>query len=103
MAGTKNGFSFNAYGSYKGAEDYKNKYDGHVFNSKFNNKNFGGLLGYAGSWGHALRQRDKIHVDGFVNCNHCLKAAVTWYALLSVKCELFRMPMLQPSTNALNL
>lgn len=54
VAGTKNGFSFNAYGSYKGAQDYKNKYDGYVFNSKFNDKNFGGMLGYGGSWGHAF-------------------------------------------------
>jgi len=53
VAGTKNGFSFNIYGSYKAAQDYKNKYDGYVFNSKFNNKDFGGLVGYAGSWGHA--------------------------------------------------
>ncbi|RYF98200.1 MAG: TonB-dependent receptor, partial [Chitinophagaceae bacterium] len=42
VSGTKNGISFNAYGSYKGAQDYENKYDGHVFNSKFNNKNIGG-------------------------------------------------------------
>ncbi|MGZ8541844.1 MAG: TonB-dependent receptor, partial [Chitinophagaceae bacterium] len=53
IAGAKNGFSFNAYGSYKAAQDYKNKYDGHVFNSKFNNKNFGGMIGYGGSWGHS--------------------------------------------------
>lgn len=53
VAGTRNGFSFNVYGSYKGAEDYKNKYDGYVFNSKFHNRNAGALLGYAGSWGHA--------------------------------------------------
>lgn len=53
IGGTKNGFSFNAYGSYKGAADYKNKYDGDVFNSKFYNKNFGGMLGYGGSWGHS--------------------------------------------------
>ncbi len=53
VAGTKNGFSFNAYGSYKGAEDYKNKYDGYVFNSKFYNKDFGGMIGYGGSWGHS--------------------------------------------------
>jgi iron complex outermembrane recepter protein len=52
IAGAKNGFLFNAYGSYKAAQDYKNKYDGYVFNSKFNNKNFGGMLGHAGSWGH---------------------------------------------------
>lgn len=53
VAGTKNGFSFNAYASYKGAEDYKNKYDGYVFNSKFYNKDFGGMLEYTGSWGHS--------------------------------------------------
>lgn len=53
VAGAKNGFIFNAYGSYKGAQDYKNKYDGYVFNSKFNNKNFGGMLGHSGSWGHS--------------------------------------------------
>jgi iron complex outermembrane recepter protein len=52
-AGTKNGFSWNVYGSYKGAEDYKNKYDGRVFNSKFYNKNFGGMLGYTGTWGYS--------------------------------------------------
>jgi iron complex outermembrane receptor protein len=53
VAGTKDGFNFNVYGSYKGAEDYKNKYDGYVFNSKFYNKDFGGMLGYSGSWGHS--------------------------------------------------
>jgi iron complex outermembrane receptor protein len=52
-AGTKNGFSFNVYGSYKGAQDYKNKYDGYVFNSKFYNQNFGGMAGYSGDWGHS--------------------------------------------------
>ena len=51
IGGTKNGFSWNTYGDYKGAQDYKNKYDGYVFNSKFYNKNFGGMVGYAGSWG----------------------------------------------------
>ncbi len=53
IAGTKNGFSWGVYGSYKGAEDYKNKYDGYVFNSKFYNKNVGGMLGYSGGWGHS--------------------------------------------------
>lgn len=51
--GTKNGFSWNAYGSYKAAQDYKNKYDGYVFNSKFYNANFGGMLAYNGSWGNS--------------------------------------------------
>jgi iron complex outermembrane receptor protein len=53
IGGTKNGFSWNAYGTYKGAEDYKNKYDGYVFNSKFYNKNYGGMIGYSGNWGHS--------------------------------------------------
>jgi iron complex outermembrane receptor protein len=52
VSGTKNGFNWNAYGTYKGAHDYKNKYDGYVFNSKFYNKNFGGMLGYTGNWGY---------------------------------------------------
>ncbi len=52
-AGTKNGFSWNAYGSYKGAVDYTNKYDGRVFNSKFYNKNIGAMVGYGGNWGHS--------------------------------------------------
>jgi iron complex outermembrane receptor protein len=53
LGGTKSGFSWNAYGSYKGAHDYQNKYDGYVFNSKFYEKNFGGMIGYNGSWGHS--------------------------------------------------
>lgn len=53
VAGSKNGFSFNAYGSHKEAADYKNKYDGYVFNSKFNNTNVGGMIGYGGTWGHS--------------------------------------------------
>lgn len=53
VGGTQNGFHWNAYGSYKGAEDYTNKYDGRVFNSKFHNNNFGGMLGVTKSWGHS--------------------------------------------------
>lgn len=51
--GTKKSFSWNAYGSYKAAQDYQNKYDGYVFNSKFYNANFGGMLAYNGSWGNS--------------------------------------------------
>jgi iron complex outermembrane receptor protein len=53
LAGTNNGFTWNAYGSYKGASDYKNKFDGRVFNSKFRQFNFGGTAGLIGSWGHS--------------------------------------------------
>lgn len=53
LNGTKNGISWNAYGSYKGAHDYRNKYDGYVFNSKFYNRNFGGALGLNRHWGYS--------------------------------------------------
>lgn len=53
LAANKNGWNWNIYGSFKGAQDYKNKYDGYVFNSKFNEKNIGGYIGYNGSWGYS--------------------------------------------------
>ena len=49
----KNGLSFNVYGTYKSAADYQNKYDGKVFNSGFNERNFGGYLGINKSWGYS--------------------------------------------------
>lgn len=52
-AGNKNGVNWNLYGSAVAAEDYKNKYDGRVFNSKFNEQNFGGYAGYNGNWGYS--------------------------------------------------
>lgn len=51
VGGNLNGFSWNAYGSYKSAQDYQNKYDGRVFNSRFNERNFGGYVGLNKSWG----------------------------------------------------
>lgn len=51
IGGNHNGFIWGAYGSYKAAADYKNKYDGYVFNSKFNEKNFGGYIGLNKQWG----------------------------------------------------
>lgn len=53
FAANKNGWNWNIYGTFKGAQDYRNKYDGYVFNSKFNEKNLGGYLGYNGSWGYS--------------------------------------------------
>lgn len=49
----KNGFNWNAYGTYKSAGDYSNAYDGKVFNSRFNERNFGGYLGVNKSWGYS--------------------------------------------------
>ncbi len=53
IGGTKNGFNWNAYGSFKGAQDYSNSYDGRVFNSKFYSANFGGMVGLTKDWGHS--------------------------------------------------
>ncbi|MFT3911574.1 MAG: TonB-dependent receptor [Ferruginibacter sp.] len=53
IAGNLKGISWNLYGTTKAAADYKNKYDGYVFNSKFNEHNIGGYIGYNGSWGYS--------------------------------------------------
>jgi iron complex outermembrane receptor protein len=53
LAGNKNGFNWNAYGTYKSAGDYRNKYDGKVLNSRFNEANFGGYIGLNKSWGYS--------------------------------------------------
>ncbi len=53
IAGNKNGFNWNVYATVKSAGDYKNKYDGRVLNSRFNEKNFGGYLGVNKSWGYS--------------------------------------------------
>lgn len=52
-AGNIKGLSWNAYSSNEAAADYKNKYDGYVFNSKFNQHNLGGYVGYNGNWGYS--------------------------------------------------
>ncbi|GLU53457.1 TonB-dependent receptor [Dyadobacter frigoris] len=49
--GNKNGLVWGLNGTYKAAADYKNKYDGKVFNSNFNEKNFGTYIGVNKSWG----------------------------------------------------
>jgi len=48
-----NGFNWNAYGSLKSAGDYKNKYDGRVLNSRYNEKNWGGYVGINKPWGYS--------------------------------------------------
>lgn len=53
MAGNKNGFNWNLYGTYKSAGDYQNKFDGRVLNSRFNERNFGGYAGVNKSWGYS--------------------------------------------------
>lgn len=51
VSGNKKGFNWNAYGSHKSAGDYRNKFDGRVLNSRFNEKNAGGYLGVNKGWG----------------------------------------------------
>ena len=53
IAGNVKGINWNLYGSTVAAADYQNKFDGHVFNSKFSQKNFGGYAGYNGNWGYS--------------------------------------------------
>jgi iron complex outermembrane receptor protein len=52
VSGNSNGFNWNAYATGKEAADYQNKYDGYVFNSKFNEHNLGGYIGYNKEWGY---------------------------------------------------
>ncbi|MGB8193244.1 MAG: TonB-dependent receptor [Chitinophagaceae bacterium] len=47
------GFNWNVSSSLKAAADYRNKYDGRVYNSKFNERNIGGYIGYNGNWGYS--------------------------------------------------
>src|SRR5215203_309733 len=51
VSGNTNGFNWGAWGDYKAAGDYKNKWDHRVFNSKFNEHNFGANIGYNAAWG----------------------------------------------------
>lgn len=53
VAGNVNGISWNAYGTLKASADYKNKYDGYVFNSKFKEQNAGGYVGINRGWGYS--------------------------------------------------
>jgi len=51
IAGNQKGINWNLYGTLKGAGNYKNKYDGKVLNSSFNEKNAGGYIGINKKWG----------------------------------------------------
>ena len=48
-----NGLNWNVYSSYKSTADYQNKYDGKVFNSRYNEQNIGGYIGINKSWGYS--------------------------------------------------
>ncbi len=52
IAGNNKGFVWGLNGTSKKAGDYQNKYDGKVFNSKFNELNGGGFIGIEKEWGY---------------------------------------------------
>jgi len=53
LAGNQNGWVWGVNASAKKASDYKNKYDGYVYNSKYNELNGGGFLGIEKEWGYS--------------------------------------------------
>ncbi|SHK92191.1 iron complex outermembrane recepter protein [Chitinophaga jiangningensis] len=53
IAGNQSGFSWSAYITQKQAHDYKNKYDDYVFNSRYNNTNYGASIGINKKWGYS--------------------------------------------------
>jgi len=53
IAGNKNGFNWNMYGTLKSAGNYQNKYDGKISGSSFNEKNSGGYVGINKKWGYS--------------------------------------------------
>ena len=53
IAGNKKGFIWDLRYSRKSAHAYKNKYDGYVYNSGFNENNLGGIIGLNKSWGYS--------------------------------------------------
>lgn len=53
VGGNNGGLNWNGWADFTRAADYRNKYDGRVWNSKFNNNNFGGYVGYNSSWGYS--------------------------------------------------
>jgi len=53
ISGNKHGLVWGFNGSSKKASDYKNKYDGYVFNSKFSELNGSAFIGVEKDWGYS--------------------------------------------------
>ena len=53
LAGNEHGWVWGINGSSKKASDYKNKYDGYVFNSKFSELNGSAFIGVEKDWGYS--------------------------------------------------
>lgn len=61
-AGNKGGIVWNARYSDKWAHSYKNKYDGYVFNSGFQERAVSGLLGLNKNWGYSHLTLDYYNI-----------------------------------------
>jgi iron complex outermembrane receptor protein len=53
IQGNIDGYSWKLYLTEKAAHDYKNRYDGYVHNSRFNNRNYGATIGLNRKWGYS--------------------------------------------------
>ncbi len=53
LGGNINGLSISGYLTQKEAHDYKNKYDGYVYDSRFRNTDYGGSVGVNRQWGYS--------------------------------------------------
>lgn len=53
LAGNEGGLNWKAYGTGKASHDYRNRYDGYVYNSRFSNLNYGASLGLNRKWGYS--------------------------------------------------
>ncbi|MES2702622.1 MAG: TonB-dependent receptor [Bacteroidota bacterium] len=62
IGGNKNGLTWHAYGTQKAAHDYRNKYDGYVFNTRFRNTDYGAALGINKSWGSSQLYYTSFHM-----------------------------------------
>ncbi len=61
-AGNLNGFIWDARLSTTSAHDYKNRYDGGVFNSRYSQESFSGLIGLNKSWGYSHLSFSSYHM-----------------------------------------
>ncbi len=51
IAGNEHGIYWSGYYTGKGAHDYRNTYDGYVFNTRFSNTDYGATIGINKHWG----------------------------------------------------
>lgn len=60
VGGNRNGIYWMAHATRKDARAYRNRYDGRVFNTGFNEFDLGGTVGLSGNWGYT-----QLHATSF--------------------------------------